>query len=167
MKNIIFAVLSAVSMVATNCAFAAYDDVAVIKSVTPIQGEQAQQQQVCESIQVLAPAPQSRSITGSMLGGLAGALLGNQVGGGNGRMAATAVGAIAGAMTGDRVDNQQNMPQASQQQTCRWVRSSVPSVVGFLVTYEYNGRTYQNMLPFDPTQGGNSSLRVSVSVLPK
>ncbi|GAC1416410.1 MAG: hypothetical protein NVSMB6_18780 [Burkholderiaceae bacterium] len=38
----------------------------------------------------------------AVIGGLAGGLLGNTVGGGNGRNAATAVGAVTGALVGDR-----------------------------------------------------------------
>lgn len=41
--------------------------------------------------------------SGPTIGGIAGALLGSQVGGGNGRLVATGVGAIVGSITGDRV----------------------------------------------------------------
>lgn len=71
-------------------------------------------QQVCQQVQVQgAPVhpPQERSNTGAIIGGLAGALLGNTVGGGTGRIAATAIGAGTGAIVGDRLDNQQSVPQ--------------------------------------------------------
>ncbi|MES2207631.1 MAG: glycine zipper 2TM domain-containing protein [Pseudomonadota bacterium] len=40
---------------------------------------------------------------GTLLGGASGAIIGNQVGGGSGRVAATALGAVAGAWVGNRV----------------------------------------------------------------
>lgn len=47
---------------------------------------------------------------GALLGGIIGAVVGNQVGGGNGRVAATAVGAIIGAQVGGNMNNRP--PQA-------------------------------------------------------
>lgn len=41
--------------------------------------------------------------SGTLVGGVAGALLGSQFGGGGGRIAATAVGAMAGAYIGNRI----------------------------------------------------------------
>lgn len=40
---------------------------------------------------------------GAFLGGILGAVVGNQVGGGNGRVAATAVGAVIGSQVGDNM----------------------------------------------------------------
>lgn len=48
---------------------------------------------------------------GATLGGILGAVVGSQVGGGNGRMAATAVGAIIGSQVGD---NMTKSPQQAQ-----------------------------------------------------
>jgi uncharacterized protein YcfJ len=44
------------------------------------------------------------SYTGNVVGGIAGALLGNRIGGGNGRIAATAAGGIIGAIVGGNVE---------------------------------------------------------------
>ena len=49
--------------------------------------------------------PVERNVAGMLLGGAAGALLGHQVGGGNGRTLATIVGAAGGAYAGDRAAN--------------------------------------------------------------
>ncbi|MEP6790004.1 MAG: glycine zipper 2TM domain-containing protein, partial [Ramlibacter sp.] len=45
------------------------------------------------------------NIGGTVIGGVAGGLLGNQVGGGHGREAATALGAVVGALTGNNIAN--------------------------------------------------------------
>lgn len=52
-----------------------------------------------------AVKPVERSSIGMLLGGAAGALLGNQVGGGTGRTLATVAGAAGGAYAGDRMAN--------------------------------------------------------------
>lgn len=44
-----------------------------------------------------------RNYTGAIVGGVAGGLLGSTIGSGNGRVAATALGAGTGAIVGDRV----------------------------------------------------------------
>lgn len=48
---------------------------------------------------------------GQAIGGVAGGLLGHQVGGGNGKTAATIVGALAGAYVGGRVANAYTAPR--------------------------------------------------------
>ena len=45
---------------------------------------------------------------GAVAGGLVGGLLGNQVGGGSGRVAATAAGAVGGALLGNTVEGRNN-----------------------------------------------------------
>ncbi len=51
-------------------------------------------------------AQAQESYAGNIVGGIAGALLGNQVGGGSGRVAATAVGGILGAIVGGNVERE-------------------------------------------------------------
>ena len=59
-------------------------------------------------------------LLGTTLGGLAGALVGNQVGQGNGKVAATALGAVVGAQAGNFIEGpgypQQQYPQQQYQQ---------------------------------------------------
>lgn len=51
-----------------------------------------------------------RRYGGAIVGGLAGGVLGNQVGGGNGKVAATALGAVLGAFAGDQLENRNARP---------------------------------------------------------
>ena len=101
---------------------------------------------------------------GAVVGGLAGALLGNQVGKGHGREAATAVGAVVGAFTGDRVANgqrQESYEEVPRQVTsCRTVSDVQTRIAGYRVDYEYRGQHYSTMLPDNP--GPNLQVRVSV-----
>jgi len=60
-----------------------------------------------ESIQV-TQADGRTSGAGALLGGVVGALAGNQVGSGSGRTAATVAGGVAGAAIGNRVEGNRN-----------------------------------------------------------
>lgn len=64
-------------------------------------------------------ATAQESYTGNIVGGIAGALLGNRVGGGNGRIAATAAGGILGAIVGGNVErgSSYRQPYSPPQQT--------------------------------------------------
>lgn len=51
---------------------------------------------------------------GAVLGGLAGAVLGHQIGGGSGRSAATVLGAVGGAIAGNSIEGNQQGGQPVQ-----------------------------------------------------
>jgi len=58
-------------------------------------------------------APASNNILGAVVGGLAGAAIGSQIGGGTGRTAATVLGGVAGAAIGNQIArNQQGVTTA-------------------------------------------------------
>ncbi len=80
-------------------------------SEPPVQRQQPMQQSqerygATDSIQVIRGngGNGGTSGAGAVVGGIAGAVLGNQVGGGSGRKAATVLGAIGGAMVGNTVE---------------------------------------------------------------
>lgn len=102
---------------------------------------------------------------GIIIGGVAGGLIGNQVGKGSGREAATAAGAVIGAIAGDRIANQGG-PRYEQAQrevrSCRTVHDVQQRLVGYRVTYEYQGHQYTTMMREQPGR----SLPVRVSVTP-
>jgi uncharacterized protein YcfJ len=83
------------------------------------------------------------------------------VGGGNGRTAATAVGAIAGAIVGDRMENNNNVVSEQPVRRCRTVDNWQTRNNGYAVTYEYRGHSYTSVMPYDP--GERVRLRVSVT----
>lgn len=148
-----------------------FDDFGRVLSVAPQVEQFNQPRQECrtEYVQVQRQQqPQQRSMGGSIIGGIAGGLLGNQVGGGNGRTAATAVGAIAGAITGDRLDNnqqQQQPPQMGEEavRRCQTVDHWESRTNGYNVTYEYHGRNFTSVLPYDPGQ----RVKLHVAVTPR
>lgn len=131
---------------------AEFEDFARVVRVQPQVEQFNQPQQDCRTEYVPVQRQQQRSVGGSIVGGLAGGLLGNQVGNGNGRTAATAVGAITGAIVGDRMDNNNNQPQYAEQavRQCHNVDNWQSRTTGYAVTYEYRGRNYTSVMPYDP-----------------
>jgi uncharacterized protein YcfJ len=103
---------------------------------------------------------------GAIVGGVAGAVLGNQVGKGHGREAATAVGAVVGAFAGDRLANgnreEQYQVVPREVTSCRTVDDVQTRITGYQVTYDYRGRHYTTMMRENP----GPSLQVRVSVDP-
>ena len=140
-----------------------FEDYGRVVRVTPQVEQVNRPRQECRTEHVQVQQPAQRSAGGSIVGGIAGALLGSQIGSGSGRTAAAAAGAIAGAVVGDRVDNQ-NTPngyvteQAVKQ--CRMVDAWESRTSGYEVTYDYRGRNYTSIMPFDP--GQRVRLRVSI-----
>jgi uncharacterized protein YcfJ len=143
-----------------------FEDTARVTRVTPRMEQVNRPREECRTEYVQVPVQQQRSGGGSVLGGIAGAIIGNQVGDGSGRVAATAAGAIAGTMIGDRVQNN-NAPQGQRVQEqavrqCRMVDGYETRTVGYDVTYDYHGQSYTSMMSYDPGQ----RVRVRVSVEP-
>ena len=125
-----------------------------------------------------------RPAAGSMiLGGLLGAAVGNQIGRGDGRRAATVAGVLIGSALGhdaaarrdyrdyrdDRDDRYYRAraaapPRAYAVERCdvRYQDSWDERVEGYRVAYEYNGRRYETRMLYDPGE----RVRVRVEVFP-
>ncbi len=111
---------------------------------------------------------------GALIGAIAGGVLGNSVGDGDGRKAATVIGAVLGGTIGNNIERNgryRNDPYRAQAasypqqvQRCRTVASQVRDerVVGYRVGYEYAGRRYETMTDYHP----GSEIRVRVDVSP-
>jgi uncharacterized protein YcfJ len=107
----------------------------------------------------------SRSLVGPLIGGVAGGLLGAQVGKGNGKVAAAAVGAGVGVLVGDRLSSRgTDVVEHGERQVrrCRMADNWETRIVAYRVTYEYQGRSYTTVLPYDPGR----RLAVQVHVAP-
>lgn len=103
---------------------------------------------------------------GTVLGAIIGGVVGNQVGGGSGRKAATAAGAIIGGAVGHRVDSTNGGPDREYRDTqrvCRMVdvEREERRVAGFDVEYRYKGDVYMSRLDYDP--GNKLRIRVAIS----
>jgi uncharacterized protein YcfJ len=158
--------ISALALCAVPLAQAGdFEDFGRVVRVQPRVEQVRMPRQECRTDYVQAPVQQQRGAGGTVIGGIAGALLGSQVGGGNGKVAAAAAGAIAGAMVGDHVENDGRNnygPQVQEQavRQCRTVEALESRNAGYEVTYEYRGHTYTEVMNRDP--GERIRLQVSV-----
>lgn len=150
-----------------------------VKSSEPIYGQAAaipQQhcttQMVERTVMPAEPQPQT-NYAGAALGGIIGAIGGNQIGGGSGRALATAIGAGVGALTGERmIGVPQGGPQVSPLygqtqmvpvQNCQVVtRMEAPPIVGYRVVLDHHGRDIVFQTPNAP-RGEFVKIRVQVT----
>ncbi len=146
MKNV--AVIFGLTSFAAVAAHASdFTDTAKVVSSRPIYQNYTTQE--CHMVTTtVQPQPQERQMGGSILGGVAGALLGSQVGQGSGRVAAGALGAIAGAITGDRLQNSQAQAAPQAQQVCRDVQRQ--EISGYEVHYIYAGHQASTVMNYPP-----------------
>lgn len=142
-----------------------YDTAEVVASSPNIvRVNQPQQQCYTEQAPVTYsnPASQQRpSVGGAIIGGLVGGAVGSRFGKGDGRLAATGVGAALGAVVGDRYDNNalaNQQVQSAPVQRCTTVDSYQTVQKGWFVTYRYNGQTYDTILMNPP--GPNIKIRL-------
>lgn len=123
--------------------------------------------------------PQAGNNTGrtiaTVVGGIAGAVLGSKVGGGTGAYAATAIGSMVGGMAGrqvyDRTQANRNVrpgvvtvcdPEpVSGAYAGGYSQASNGRSGAYDVTYEYNGRRYTRRMDYHP--GERVQVRVDVS----
>ena len=109
----------------------------------------------------------------TVLGAIAGGVLGHQVGGGHGKDAATVGGAVVGGIVGNQIDRDQGnvappvdhveverRPVTREVERCRTVHEVREVPVGYDVRYRYGNREFVTRLPFDPGR----RLRVAVDV---
>lgn len=115
-----------------------------------------------------------RQYGGAIVGGLAGGVLGHQVGGGRGKDAATALGVVLGAIAGDRLENRdqrgrydngqygngQYETAQREVQRCRTVYDAQTRITGYRVAYEYRGQHYNTFTRTNP--GYSLPVRVTV-----
>jgi uncharacterized protein YcfJ len=142
MKKLIL--LSALTL-STGLTFA--QEVGRVLSSTPVVQQVSVPRQVCSNQQV-AVEPQ-KSGAGALLGAIAGGVMGNAIGSGGGRAAATALGLFGGAVVGDRVEGG-GQPYYQNVQHCGTQNYYENRTVAYNVVYEYNGRQYNVQLAQDP-----------------
>ncbi len=141
-----------------------FTDYARVTKVTPEYERVNLPRKECFSDYVPERAPRrGDSMLGPLIGGVAGGLLGAQVGKGNGRIASSAAGAAVGAIVGDRLSHRGPDEYYEREvRRCRLVDHWENRVTGYRVTYEYQGRPYSAILPYDP----GPRLAVQVQVTP-
>ena len=168
MKRLVIASLFAAGMLGAQAQ--TFTDNARVRSAEPqyeavnVPRNECSSQWVTDSRRVDGDRP-DRQYGGAIVGGLAGGVLGHQIGGGSGRDAATALGVVLGALTGDHLENRdQGGPYYENVQRevkrCRTVYDTQSRITGYRVTYEYRGQYYTTLMHTAP--GNSLPVRVTV-----
>ena len=166
-----FAVVCLATLLTAGAPAQTFNDTARVRTVNPQYENVSVPRNECTNQWVTEPQPvaSSRNYGGLAIGGIAGAVLGNQVGRGRGRDTATALGAVVGALAGEHLANQnswgggyqQASPQQQRQvQSCRTVNDVQSRLTGYQVEYEYRGQVYSTVTRENP--GRALAVRVSV-----
>lgn len=105
-----------------------------------------------ETVTHTAPPKDQHRIAGTVIGAVAGGLLGHMVGGGRGNTLTTVAGAAGGGYVGNRIEasHQQGQVTSSVQRTCSTVSSPGGKIIGYDVRYVYNGVTRTVRMDHDP-----------------
>lgn len=165
-------IISLATLLAAGAQAQTFNDTARVRTVNPQYENVSVPRNECTNQWVTEqqPVASTRNYGGLALGGIAGAVLGNQVGGGRGRQAATAIGAVVGALAAEQIANQNGFGNGYQQaaplqqrqvQSCRTVNDTQSRLTGYQVEYEYRGQVYSTVTRDNP--GRTLPVRVSVA----
>ena len=116
-------------------------------SSTPVIQQVAVPRQVCTNTQVATQGQKSGA--GALMGAIAGGTVGNNVGAGSGRTAATMLGVLGGAILGDKVEGAP-APEVRTVQSCTNQIFYENRTTGYHVVYEFAGKQYTVQMPTDP-----------------
>ena len=142
-KTILLAVL------AGTAGLCAAQEMGRVISSTPVVAQVGVPRQVCSNQQVQVQSQKSGG--GAIMGAIAGGAIGSNLGGGDGRALATAIGLIGGAMLGDRMEGA-GPSQTQNVQNCTTQTFYENRTTAYNVVYEYAGKQYSVQMPNDPGQ---------------
>ena len=160
MKNFALS-LTVVSIAATVCANVQAQEVGRVISSTPVIQQVAVPRQVCSNSQVVTPGQKSGA--GAAMGAIAGGAIGNSMGQGTGRAAATMLGLFGGALLGEKVEGAA-APEVRNVQNCTNQVFYENRTAGYNVVYEFAGKQYTVQMPSDP--GPTVRLQITPMVPP-
>ncbi|MCJ1885564.1 glycine zipper 2TM domain-containing protein [Pseudomonas sp. LA21] len=127
---------------------------AEVLAVQPVKETIKTPRQVCKDVAVThqRPVKDTHQIAGTAIGAIAGGLLGNQIGSGNGRKIATVAGAIGGGYAGNKVQEgmQERDTYTTTETRCNTVNDTSDKVVGYDVKYLLDGKPGQVRMDRDP-----------------
>jgi uncharacterized protein YcfJ len=122
-------------------------EVGRVISSTPIIQQVAVPRQVCNNEQVVSGGQKSGA--GAAMGAIAGGAIGNSMGQGSGRAAATMLGLFGGAILGDKIEGP-GTPEVRNVQNCSQQMFYENRTMAYNVVYEFAGKQYTVQMPQDP-----------------
>ncbi|WP_197062147.1 MULTISPECIES: glycine zipper 2TM domain-containing protein [unclassified Serratia (in: enterobacteria)] len=140
--------------VASLDVFSAGPQYAQVIAATPIKETIKTPRQECHNVTVThrTPVQDENRIAGSVLGAVAGGVIGHQFGSGRGRDVATVVGALGGGYAGNQVQGrlQDSDTTTSTQQRCKTVYDKSQRMLGYDVTYQIGKQQGKIRMDHDP-----------------
>ena len=122
-------------------------EVGKVISSTPVIQQVAVPRQVCTNEQIVVQGQKSGA--GADMGAIAGGAVGNSMGQGSGRAAATMLGLFGGAILGEKIEGPAN-PEVRQVQNCAQQTVYENRTMAYNVVYEFAGKQYTVQMPSDP-----------------
>ena len=127
---------------------------AQVVSSTPIKESIKTPRKECRNVTVThrRPVQDESRIAGSVLGAVAGGVIGHQFGGGRGRDVATVVGALGGGYAGNQIQGsmQEGDTYTTTQQRCKTVYDKSEKMLGYDVTYKIGDQQGKIRMDRDP-----------------
>lgn len=123
-------------------------DRGTVISVTPIVQQVMVPRRVCNDEAVTVQRQPSGA--GALIGAIAGGAMGNAIGAGSGRAAATAIGVIGGAAVGNSIESDGQSSRVQTVRRCITEHAYEDRTGGYNVVYEYAGRQYTTQMRQDP-----------------
>lgn len=127
---------------------------AQVVSAIPIKESVKTPRQECRNVTVThrKPVQDENRIAGSVLGAVAGGVIGHQFGGGRGKDIATVAGALGGGYAGNHIQGsmQENDTYTTTQQRCKTVYDKSEKVLGYDVTYKIGDQQGKIRMDKDP-----------------
>ena len=113
---------------------------AQVVSATPIKETVKMPRKECRNVTVThrRPVQDENRLAGSVLGAVAGGVIGHQFGGGRGKDIATVAGALGGGYAGNQIQGamQDRDTYTTTQQRCQTVYDKSEKMIGYDVTYK-------------------------------
>jgi uncharacterized protein YcfJ len=127
---------------------------AQVVSAIPIKETVKTPRQECRNVTVThrRPVQDENHIAGSVLGAVAGGVIGHQFGGGRGKDVATVVGALGGGYAGNQIQGslQESDTYTTTQQRCKTVYDKSEKMLGYDVTYKIGDQQGKIRMGSDP-----------------
>ncbi len=127
---------------------------AQVVSATPIKETVKTPRKECRNVNVThrRPVQDENRIAGSVLGAVAGGVIGHQFGGGHGKDVATVAGALGGGYAGNQIQGsmQDNDTYTTTQQRCKTVYDKSEKMLGYDVTYKIGDQQGKIRMDKDP-----------------
>lgn len=158
-KSMLFGAMLGASLVTALGAVANFqassvEPVQIISSKQLIEHYQVQEQQ-CKTVNQTRPkaVQDEQQLAGTALGAVVGGLLGNQIGGGDGKKLATIAGAVAGGYGGKKTQQQMQQQDVEQVQktVCQPIARDKEKVVGYEVRFMHEGKLVTTTTAKAPT----------------